>query len=728
MRRGLALAALAIALVLSWTLLRPATVAGHASLVRAEPSENSFLPRNPPEVALTFSETVDLRASFIRVLDAAGRPIATGPLELSPSGLTLRVALDPLPPGIYNVIWSNVSTVDGHRLQGSYPFTILNADGSLPDVVNEVGGIGTDPDPPPSADGIAVRGLAYLGLGLAGGAALVSLLLPAGLAGTRRGLAVATAAGALVLLASTLLQLELIRDTYPGRGLTEVLGETRIGSYWLVRLGAALVAILGATALLESPRVAAVTVLAATAAAMYAFAATSHAAAGTGAGWAIAIDLLHGLAAVGWLGGVTGLAVTARLAGRSRAYAPLMPRFALAASLMVFVLLATGVLSTLIQLDTAERLWTTRYGLALVTKVGLVGLLLGVAFYNARWGRRRLVAQRPGEPARFLRTATAEIGLGVLVFAAAATLTHTTAAKSVFERGDSGPYDQTVPAGDLAVRLQVTPNRTGLNSYTVEVEDGITGERVTADRVRLTFRYLEDPNVGPSNLSLARTPDGSFSGQGPFLTLEGDWRVEVDIRRPDVDDVRAFFDVRPAGTAIGIVRAGTAWDNPAPSLTWNEFGGIALLMAAFGMALFKGRLPRTKVAPGWTANGATLAVFGLGAILLFGVHSHTTEAIPRNPITPDQNSIARGRELYQNNCMACHGRNGVPPPGLDLNPYPLDLTVHVPQHPDGILFRFISDGIPGTAMRAWGKGPDALSETDIWHVVNYLRTLGAVDR
>ncbi|WBL36151.1 cytochrome c [Tepidiforma flava] len=63
----------------------------------------------------------------------------------------------------------------------------------------------------------------------------------------------------------------------------------------------------------------------------------------------------------------------------------------------------------------------------------------------------------------------------------------------------------------------------------------------------------------------------------------------------------------------------------------------------------------------------------------------------------------------------------MPPPGLDLNPYPLDLTVHVPQHPDGQLFRFIADGIPGTAMPAWKE--QGLTDEEIWHLVNYLRTL-----
>ena len=48
------------------------------------------------------------------------------------------------------------------------------------------------------------------------------------------------------------------------------------------------------------------------------------------------------------------------------------------------------------------------------------------------------------------------------------------------------------------------------------------------------------------------------------------------------------------------------------------------------------------------------------------------------------------------------------------------LVVHVPLHGEADLLRFIRDGIPGTAMAPQGN---ALGEEQIWHVVNYIRTL-----
>jgi mono/diheme cytochrome c family protein len=187
--------------------------------------------------------------------------------------------------------------------------------------------------------------------------------------------------------------------------------------------------------------------------------------------------------------------------------------------------------------------------------------------------------------------------------------------------------------------------------------------------------------------------------------------------------------VRPAGTPVSTLRRGGAWDNPTPGLSWNELGGFIVLVVGLASALWGSRLKRFGRHLGWANGAMTMACFGVGALLLFGVHK---DAVPgaalKNPIFPDEASVSTGRQIFNANCASCHGPRGVPPQGLDLNPYPLDLTVHVPQHPDGQLYTFIHDGLPGTAMRAWSEGDGSLSDEQIWHLVNFLRTLGTVDQ
>lgn len=720
MKRRLAvLAFLAFALAV---LAPPRPASAHAALVASEPMGNAFLRVPPGEISLTFSEPIAPGSSTVRLLDATGATLRVSPPSFPSDGHTMRATLPALGPGIYNVLWSNVSRVDGHSLSGAYPFTVLNPDGSAPQGVNLVSGFG-DGDRAPLADGVAVRALGFLGLLMAAGGAAVLLLWGEGAHRARRGLQVCVAAGAGLAAAATLLHLAIIDREYSGQGIIELATGTRVGLYWLLRLAAAIAVLAAAALLARAPRLAAWVVLAGIAAHVWGFAATSHAAAGAGRGIAMSIDFVHGMAAIAWIGAVIGVAVAARLAGRGARYRDLMPRFALAASVLVFLVIATGVLNALAEVGSQENLTGTRYGVTLLVKAGLLVPLLAVAGYNARWGRRRLAGNARGEPRRFIATASAEIALGLAVFVVAAMLTQTTAAKSIVSTRDTGPYERSMAVDGLEVVLRVTPNRTGLNTFEVTLTEG-GSPAADADRVRLAFRYLEDATVGTSTLDLSPGySPGAYLAQGPYLPLEGQWRVEVTIRRQGANDVVAPFDVRPAGLPLNYLRRGGAWANPAPGLSWNEFGGFALLLAGAGFALWRKPLHRLGRSGGMGANAAMVAGFGAGILLLFGVHRHEPAGgIPTNPVFPDQNSISAGRRLFEANCAACHGANGVPPKGLDLNPYPLDLTVHVPQHPDGQVFRFISLGIPGTAMRAWSKDAPALSDDEIWHIVNYLRT------
>lgn len=96
-----------------------------------------------------------------------------------------------------------------------------------------------------------------------------------------------------------------------------------------------------------------------------------------------------------------------------------------------------------------------------------------------------------------------------------------------------------------------------------------------------------------------------------------------------------------------------------------------------------------------------------------------------NPITADSESLARGEEIFVASCVVCHGdEGGGDGPGaaaLDPAPPPLNHTVHMLS--DAYLFYRISEGgnfAPfNSAMPAWG---DSLSETERWHVINYMRS------
>lgn len=106
-----------------------------------------------------------------------------------------------------------------------------------------------------------------------------------------------------------------------------------------------------------------------------------------------------------------------------------------------------------------------------------------------------------------------------------------------------------------------------------------------------------------------------------------------------------------------------------------------------------------------------------------------TARFAQNPTPDTPETIAQGRALFQANCAICHGPLGLGngPQAFLLNPRPVNLQLHVPQHAQGEIHYWIGEGVAGTGMPAW-KG--TLNETRRWEIVRYLFALapGKVDR
>lgn len=85
---------------------------------------------------------------------------------------------------------------------------------------------------------------------------------------------------------------------------------------------------------------------------------------------------------------------------------------------------------------------------------------------------------------------------------------------------------------------------------------------------------------------------------------------------------------------------------------------------------------------------------------------------------------ARGEQLYRDNCVLCHGENadgrGVRSMGLERKP--ASFVDPLWGRPEGArrAFEAISNGVPGTAMPAWGA---ALSPEDRWALVAFLTSV-----
>jgi mono/diheme cytochrome c family protein len=97
----------------------------------------------------------------------------------------------------------------------------------------------------------------------------------------------------------------------------------------------------------------------------------------------------------------------------------------------------------------------------------------------------------------------------------------------------------------------------------------------------------------------------------------------------------------------------------------------------------------------------------------------------KNPVKASAESIAAGQAAYAKNCRFCHGPeakgNG---PMAPKDSHPSDLTDAKWDRgsTDGEIFLVLRDGA-GPEMKMKGyKG--RLTDTDMWNIVNYLRSIG----
>lgn len=93
----------------------------------------------------------------------------------------------------------------------------------------------------------------------------------------------------------------------------------------------------------------------------------------------------------------------------------------------------------------------------------------------------------------------------------------------------------------------------------------------------------------------------------------------------------------------------------------------------------------------------------------------------KNPVSTDENSITRGKELYMKKCIDCHGENGDGKGSmaseLTVKPANFNDNHMMSMMTDGEIFYKISKG--KMPMPQWEK---KLTENERWNLVNYIKT------
>ena len=151
---------------------------------------------------------------------------------------------------------------------------------------------------------------------------------------------------------------------------------------------------------------------------------TSHAAARLESrGILIVLDGAHQLAAAVWIGGLVHL-IAAAVGRRERPWpVTLLRRFSNLAVGAVIGLVAAGVGLTLYYAPGSSALFGTAYGLMVLTKIGILTGLLALGAFNSRAIRRMDGGSAAADQATMRRFVEVEVGLGLTVLFAAASLT-----------------------------------------------------------------------------------------------------------------------------------------------------------------------------------------------------------------------------------------------------------------------------------------------------------------
>ncbi|MFJ3989891.1 copper resistance CopC/CopD family protein [Streptomyces sp. NPDC090032] len=377
-----------------------APVSAHAALTGSDPKQGAVVEQAPTRVSLTFSEEVAMSAGSVRVLDPAGKRVDTG-RTTDLGGTTYGVPLHSgLPDGTFTVAYQVVSA-DSHPVSGAFTFSIgapSKTTAVLPDQTAGGGVVG-------GLYGVA-RYLSYGGFILTvGGAAFVLACWPRG-AGVRPVQRVVV--GGWITLTGATLAMLLMRGSYTGSGTVgDIFDLSLLGQVLQTKSGAALVSrllLLAAAALFIAVLFGAYekrtdpkekkdltfglaiggAVVAAGLAATWAMA--EHASTGIQAGLAMPVDVLHLLAVSAWLGGLTTLLVALYRAPSIEASA--VRRFSRVAFCSVCTLAATGLYQSWRQVGSWSALTGTRYGQLLLLKIGLVAVLVGVAWISRKWTGR----------------------------------------------------------------------------------------------------------------------------------------------------------------------------------------------------------------------------------------------------------------------------------------------------------------------------------------------------
>jgi len=457
-----------VAALVVLALVAPASAFAHATLVRTTPENGAVVDKAPARVVVQFDDTVRVAGGNAAVANATSESVLAG--RAVARGRTLILPLRPhLRNGIYSVRWSIVSD-DGHREQGVLAFAVGQGSGTPTTVL----GAGV----PLTWSDVLLRTLYYLGLLVAGGAAVFALL-------NRRTLGEG--------LQRPLAHLLFFALLFAFLGASGIVHTAPPGTrYALVLKIAITVALVGGAAAALAPSVPRLLPVSGACAIALLLAPTlsGHALDRNQPRWlSVPADLAHIAGAAVWLGGLVSLVYLVPRATRSPdVRGAAVRRFSSSALVAVLVIAASGLVRALTELSAVSQVWSTSYGRALIVKTAVFVPLLGLGWVNRTFLLRAFDRLRRSASVEVVAIAGIVVAVAILTELRPGTDVSPAVAAAVPRPPVLPPHNAVVDArelGNLAVAVARQPHRA---TVTIVGSDGtgVDGRQVRVGETAAT--------------------------------------------------------------------------------------------------------------------------------------------------------------------------------------------------------------------------------------------------
>jgi copper transport protein len=495
---------------LSWLCFATGASA-HASLVATDPSDGSVVAQAPKMVELRFNESV--APAVVNLIDASGRKRTDIAVKAVDQSILITLP-ENLPQGT-EVVSYRVISQDGHPVGGSLIFSIGAATGTPAEA----------PKQSDTLDGLIwlTRIGVYLGLFVGvGGVFFVGWI-------GRRRAATAVIAAALALgIVSALASLGLQGIDALDLGLSDVW----VFAVWKAALNTSLgpsllVAIAAMAASLAALLVASSTVTCLLGALAIggvglSLAATGHAASASPQWLTRPTVFLHGICVAYWVGAFAPLIAMA--AAPKPELLPALNRFSSVAVLVVGVLVLTGLVLAVVQLETVHALIETNYGLILSAKLALVVGLLALAALN-RFRLTPALVTNPVAVRPLVRSIALEAGIAVVILASVAGWRFTPPPRSLAAAAET-PLAVHIHTEEAMFQVLVSPGKVGTDSFVLQLMQGDASPLVAKEATLILS--LPERGIEPLERPATLGEDGYWHVRNVPIPYPGRWHMRIE--------------------------------------------------------------------------------------------------------------------------------------------------------------------------------------------------------